>query len=47
MPGFQKLESILLVCRTGEERPATRNGNNAAWLCARCCEEPLTAAGLP
>ncbi len=46
MPGFQKLESIPLVCKTGEERQATRNGNNAAWLCIRCNEEPLLGAGL-
>lgn len=47
MPGFRKLESIRLVCSTGGERQATRNGNNAAWLCIRCNEEPLLGAGLP
>ena len=46
MPGFQQLESIRLVCRAGEVRPANRNGNNAAWLCIGCNEEPLLGAGL-
>ncbi len=46
MPGFQKLESIRLVCQTGEWRQAIRNGNNAAWLCSCCNEEPLLGAGL-
>ena len=44
-PEFQSLDYIPLIPRTGEERLATRNGNNAAWLC--CGEEPLLGAGLP
>ena len=47
MPIFQKLESIRLVRQAGREGRATRNGNNAAWLCCRCSEEPLLGTGLP
>ena len=48
MKKYQKLEPILFFDRKGLKRKATRNGNNAAWVCCSDnCDEPLLGMGIP
>ena len=41
----QRLERIELVYKPGHAPNATRNGNNAAWMCWCGSREPLLGGG--
>ena len=45
MPDTQRLERIELVYKSGHAPNATRNGNNAAWMCWCGSREPLLGGG--
>ena len=47
MSDTQGLESIELVYKPEHVPSATRNGNNAAWMCWCGSREPLLGAGQP